>query len=112
MGPFGLGWGAGVVPAPRSVRLRRGRCLVGLGREAHAGSVGDVGRDAPGRVLGLAGAGVIRAEPAPQALGVDAELIGKRLRRERGGRRIGHVGPLSVGRASRIGRGVTFIQQA
>lgn len=67
-----------------SVRVGSGG-VVGLGDlrgEVLAGSLGGVGRDAPGRVLRLGGAGEVRAEVGPEALRVDPDLLGEGLGRD------------------------------
>jgi len=53
-----------------------------LRSEVLAGLVRGVGRDRPGRVLGLGGARELRAQVRAQALRVDAELLSEGLRRD------------------------------
>lgn len=73
--------------------LGRGRLLL---REVLAGGVGGLGRDDPGRVLGLGRAGVLLAEESAEGLRVDADLLGEGLGRERGV--VGHGAPFGFGR--------------
>lgn len=101
--PFGRRVGPGLPRAPIALRLGRDLGLVGgLLGEVRAGSVGRVGIDDPGRVLGLGHAGVVLAQEAAQGLGVHADLLGEGLGCECVGHGTPFVVPLSSSGRTRI----------